>query len=89
MSPLSGDAEVCDSKVALLIEDKVFGLDVSMEYILVMNILEAVNQARDEKPYIINHSQTRSTKLNLINLAAIFLSLLVYSSEKRRCLHIW
>jgi hypothetical protein len=48
-----GDAEVRDAEIAVLVENQVFGFYVAVNDVLAVNVLQAVNHARDEKPRLL------------------------------------
>lgn len=48
--PDASDSEVSNSKVAILIDHDILGLDIPVEDVLVVDILKAADHASDEKP---------------------------------------
>ena len=60
--------------LTIFLEHKIFWLYISMEYILIVDVLQTGNQASYEKSYIV------------IGLTKY---ILVCSSENRLCLQIW
>lgn len=51
-SPVSGDSEICDSEVALVVDDQVLGLDVSVYDLLIVTVFETGHEACNEEAYI-------------------------------------
>ena len=45
----SGNSKICDSEVAVRIEDKIFRLEISMNNFFVMEVLKADNDVSDEE----------------------------------------
>ena len=49
LSPEPGYPEVCDAEVAVTLNHEVFGLDVPVDDVLVVNVFEASHEARHEE----------------------------------------
>lgn len=48
--PDACNAEISDSQVAFVVEDEVFGLDVSVQHALIVHVVQAVHDAGNEEP---------------------------------------
>lgn len=48
-SPYSSDTEICDAQVAVGVKNEVFRFDVSVDDALVVDVLEALNDAGGEE----------------------------------------
>jgi hypothetical protein len=51
LSPVPGDSEISDSQVALIIDDQVLRLDVSVDNLFIVAVLETSHQACNEETY--------------------------------------